>query len=67
MRVTVNGEPRDLPDGATTLRAVLDCLRYSFPLQIARVNGRLVERGSYESAPISEGDVLDLYHLVSGG
>ncbi|MDP3179870.1 MAG: sulfur carrier protein ThiS [Spirochaetaceae bacterium] len=67
MKVTVNGEERELPEGATTVRAVLDCLRYSFPLLVVRVNGKLVERGAYEAAAVAEGDVLDLYHLVSGG
>jgi len=67
MKVTVNGEVRELPEGATTLRAVLVHLRYSFPLLIVRVNGNLVERGAYDTAPVTEGDVLDLYHLVSGG
>lgn len=67
MKVKVNGESRELPEGTATVRALLDALRFSFPLIIVRVNGRLVERGVYASMHISEGDDVDVYHLVSGG
>jgi len=67
MTVTVNGEVRELPEGTATVRALLDAMRYSFPLLIVRVNGRLVERASYASEPIAAGDLVDVYHLVSGG
>ncbi|HUW42336.1 MAG TPA: sulfur carrier protein ThiS [Rectinemataceae bacterium] len=67
MKVKVNGEFRELPEGTATVRALLDELRYSFPLLIVRVNGSLVERGAYSQAPLSEGDDVDVYHLVSGG
>ncbi|MDA8426389.1 MAG: sulfur carrier protein ThiS, partial [Treponema sp.] len=62
-----NGELRELPDGTATVRALLDEVRYSFPLLIVRVNGSLVERGAYSRAPVSDGDEVEVYHLVSGG
>lgn len=67
MNVTVNGEARRLPEGTATVRVLLGELRYSFPLLIVRVNGRLVEREAYAEAPVVEGDDIDVYHLVSGG
>ena len=67
MKVKVNGESRELPEGTATIRDLLDALRFSFPLLIVRVNGRLVERGAYAATHVSEGDEVDVYHLVSGG
>ena len=67
MRVTVNFEPEELPGDTISVAALLKLRRYSFPLIIARIDGRLVERADYETALIKEGDEVELYHLVSGG
>jgi sulfur carrier protein len=70
MKVKVNGELREipeLPEAAPTVRTILDALRYSFPLLIVRVNGRLVDREAYAKMPVSEGDDVVVYHLVAGG
>jgi thiamine biosynthesis protein ThiS len=67
MQLTVNGVPEthDLPD--PSLAALMERKRWSFPLIIARINGELVERPAYASTLLREGDVVELYHLVSGG
>ncbi|MBP7094477.1 MAG: sulfur carrier protein ThiS [Spirochaetia bacterium] len=67
MRVTVNFEPEEIPGDSISVAALLKMRRYSFPLIIARIGGRLVERTDYETTFVREGDEVELYHLVSGG
>jgi sulfur carrier protein len=66
MRIRVNGEPRDVPDGCTVAALVELCeLR---PEQVAvELNQRLVRRAERAEVTLSEGDELELVTLVGGG
>jgi len=50
-----------------TVRDVLTVRKYAFPLLIVRIDGILVPRDSYDSAPVPDGAVVDVVHLMSGG
>lgn len=67
MRITLNGESAELPDGAASVRSVLAWKGWTFPLIIVKVNGTLVPRADWDSAPVRDGDIMDAIHLVSGG
>lgn len=67
MKVTINGEAESYAEETLSVRAILDRKRWSFPLIIARLNGDFVPREEYERRLVSDGDSLELYHLVSGG
>lgn len=64
--IVVNGEPLDWSDGMT-VRDVLRARRFGFPLLIVRIDGILVDRGSYDSTPVPDGADVDVLHLMSGG
>ena len=67
MRLTVNFEPEIHEEGELSLRALIQKKHWTFPLIIARINGRLIERPDYETTFVSDGDEVELYHLISGG
>ena len=74
VRLTVNGEPRELPDGAT-----VDALVASVTGQVtgraagqtggiaAAVNGEIVPRGSWAGSPLRDGDQVEVVTAVQGG
>lgn len=64
--ITVNGEPVEWREGMT-VRDILRERKYSFPLLIVRIDGRLVERTAYDSTPVPDGSEVDVLHLMSGG
>jgi thiamine biosynthesis protein ThiS len=66
VRVTVNDEPRELPDGATVAELVA---RLGLgPRRIAvEVNRDVVPRATYGSVALSDGDVVEIIHFVGGG
>lgn len=66
MKATVNGESRDVPEGATigTLLTMLGTDRAG--IAVAR-NERVVRRGEYDADTIADGDRIEIIRAVAGG
>jgi sulfur carrier protein len=66
VRLTVNGEPREVPDGAT-----IDALVASVTGQAggiaAAVNGEVVPRGAWAGSRLRDGDQVEVVTAVQGG
>ena len=66
MEVTVNGEPRQLEEGAT-----LDELVRSLSLAPERVavelNREVVRRADWPGVEVKDGDRVEVVHFVGGG
>ena len=65
MTLTVNGDPRDLPDGAT-LTHLLGELNLTPDKVAVEVNRRLVRTDRYD-APLNDGDAVEIVTFVGGG
>lgn len=66
MRITVNGETRDVGDGATVADLVAQF--QLTPERVAiEVNERLVRRASYGATRLAAGDCVEIVTLVGGG
>ena len=65
MQLTVNGDPRDLPDGETVRSLIL---RYQLdPNKVAiELNRRLLKSDRYDQA-LKEGDEVEIVTFVGGG
>lgn len=66
VRITLNGESRDVPPG-TTIRALVEAMGLAGVPCAAEVNRRLVPRREHETRQITTGDVIELVSLVGGG
>lgn len=66
MKVTVNGEERDIEPG-TTVRELVERLGLGSAPCAVEVNRALVPRREHETALIKEGDRVELVTLVGGG
>ncbi|HSV55478.1 MAG TPA: MoaD/ThiS family protein [Magnetospirillaceae bacterium] len=67
MKIILNDGQEEFPGDSVTVRQILDRKNWSFPLIIARVNGRPVDRKAWDSEPIRDGAEVELHHLLSGG
>ena len=65
MTVTVNGDPRELPDGAT-IRTLLTELKLTPDKVAVELNRRLVRAEKYD-APLNGADVVEIVTFVGGG
>ena len=64
--VTLNGEPRDLPDGSTIAQAVAELTAAPSGVAAA-VNGEVVPRGSWAVTALRDGDQVEVVTAVQGG
>ena len=66
MQITVNDEPRDVPDG-TTLSDLLAALGRKAKFCAVERNRELVPRSEHAACVLAEGDQLEIVTLVGGG
>lgn len=66
MRLTVNGEPRDLAEGAT-VSTLLESLNLPGTRVAVEVNATLVRRAQHPTHALVAGDVIEIVTLVGGG
>lgn len=66
VQVKLNGEPDELPDGATLAQAVAELTRAATGVAAA-VNGDVVPRGSWDATPLRDGDQVEVVTAVQGG
>ena len=66
MRLTVNGEGRDVPAG-TTLPALLEQLGLRIGSVVVEHNGTALLRSELAGVELADGDRLELVRAVAGG
>jgi sulfur carrier protein len=66
MRVTANGDPVDLPEGATVVD-LLGALGLGERWVVVERNGDPVARDAMRRTVLAEGDRLELVRAVAGG
>jgi thiamine biosynthesis protein ThiS len=65
MKIHVNGEAREVPEG-TTLRGLVEQLNMKPEKVAIELNRRLVKSDRYD-APLHEGDQIEIVTFVGGG
>jgi len=66
MRITVNGQPREVPDGTTVAR-LLEMLPTAGGPVAVEVNREIVPRSLHADRALAEGDEIEIVTLVGGG
>jgi len=66
VRITLNGEERDVADG-TTIAALLEALGVPRKATAVEVNRELVPRSEHATHPLAPGDAVEIVTLVGGG
>jgi len=64
--IVVNGEPRDVPAGATVAGLLADLGRDPRTVAV-ELNGDILPRARYAERPLAAGDRLEVVHFVQGG
>ncbi|MGE8409270.1 MAG: sulfur carrier protein ThiS [Pseudomonas sp.] len=66
MRIQLNGEPFELPDGEN-VAALLNRLDLAGRRVAVELNLDIVPRSQHESTALSEGDQVEVVHAIGGG
>ena len=66
MEITLNGTPRDVPDGLTAA-ALIEYLDMSGQRLAMEVNGEIVPRSEHERHTVQPGDRVEIVRAIGGG
>ncbi|MCC6213555.1 MAG: sulfur carrier protein ThiS [Polyangiaceae bacterium] len=66
MRITVNGEPREVAD-TLDVQGLLVHLELTQGLVAVEVNREVVPRARHAGTRLAEGDAVEIVHFVGGG
>jgi sulfur carrier protein len=66
MRVTINGTPRGVPSETTVADLVTELTPHRRGVAVA-VNGEVVPRADWDSAPLHDGDRVEVLTAAQGG
>lgn len=66
MEITVNGTPKEVPDGLS-LPALIRELKLNPDTTIVELNRAVVEKKTFPTITLSPGDKLELVRIVGGG
>jgi sulfur carrier protein len=66
MQVTVNGAPKELPEGLS-VRGMLEHLALTSGPVAVEINRAIVPRAKHASHVVNEGDAIEIVHFVGGG
>ena len=66
MRVTVNGEPREVETG-TTVAGLVELLALAPERLAVELNREVLRRARWPEAELADGDRVEIVHFVGGG
>lgn len=66
MKITVNGEPRTVPE-AMTVGELIDSLNLSGRRLAVEVNLDIIPRSQHQQYRLKQDDVVEVVHAIGGG
>jgi thiamine biosynthesis protein ThiS len=67
MKITLNNRPEELQAEEITVQELITLKNFTFKLLVTKVNDHLIKKDERDKARISDGDKVDIIHLISGG
>jgi thiamine biosynthesis protein ThiS len=67
MKILLNNRETTLEKETMTVSELLVAKNMTFRMRIVKINGELIEKKSYDSAIIRDGDNVQVIYLMSGG
>ncbi|MHC4663075.1 MAG: sulfur carrier protein ThiS [Planctomycetota bacterium] len=64
--ITVNGREVDWETGLT-VSGLIKKLNFIFPQIFVTINGTLIKKDDYDETPVSDGDKVEIIHMIAGG
>jgi thiamine biosynthesis protein ThiS len=64
--ITLNGRNVDWESGLT-VAGLIKKMNYIFPQIFVTINGDLIKRDDYDITPVSDGDEVEIIHMIAGG
>jgi sulfur carrier protein len=67
MKILLNGREEEFGKETISVSEMLILKKFSFRMRIIKINEVLIAKDQYESTIISDGDIVQMLYLMSGG
>ena len=67
MKISLNHKEVSMAGESISVCELLTMMKFTFPLIIIKINGRLIKKEDYERVFVGDGDQVEAIHLMSGG
>lgn len=67
MEIVLNNRKETIEGGPMTVNELIKARNYTFKMLVTKVNGQLVRVEERDTVMVSDGDKVDILHLISGG
>lgn len=67
MRVTINGEDRELDKSELDVNGLVEALGLGAVRVAVELNRKIIRRAQWPDTPVREGDVVEIVQFVGGG
>lgn len=67
MLITLNNRQETIANDNITIDDLLKIKNYTFKMMVIKINGILVRKHTYKEAHITDGDNVEIIHMISGG
>ncbi|HPE35225.1 MAG TPA: sulfur carrier protein ThiS [Bacteroidales bacterium] len=67
MKITLNNRIEHFDAENITFEELLKLKNYTFRLLVTKLNGKLIRKEERDTTIISDGDIVMVIHLISGG
>ena len=66
MKLTINGQLKEISDAAT-LKSVIEGTLKDSSRAIAELNGQIIKKDRWDATAVKDGDAIELVSFVGGG
>ena len=67
MTITLNNRTENFEYEVLSISELLKLKNFTFKFLVIKINGQLIKKDQYNESKVSDGDKVDIIHLISGG
>jgi len=67
MKISLNNRPESFEQDMLTISDILKHKNFTFKMMVVKINGQLIKKDQYQTAKVSDGDDVQIIHMISGG
>jgi len=67
MNITLNNRAESFDHDRLSISELLIVKNFTFKMMVIKINGRLIKKNERDMAIVSDGDDVQILHMISGG
>ncbi len=67
MNISLNNRPESFEQDALTISEILKLKNFTFRMMVVKINGQLIKKNGYQTSKVTDGDDVQIIHMISGG